>query len=78
MENRNVIFLETTSGLFPPSLGKTSQKIIPPSNGMDDHNYITDYDFLRNFHHYTSVLEPRTLSSADHIAVGRLSDTPPV
>ena len=45
---------------------------------MDDHNYITDYDFLRNFHHYTSVLEPRTLSSADHIAVGRLSDTPPV
>ena len=78
MESRNVIFIETTSRLFPPSLEETSQEIIPPSNGMDDHNDITDDDFLRDLHHYTSVLEPLPGPSAEHIALGGLSDNPPV
>ena len=35
---------------------KTSQQVNPPSNGMDDHNHITDGDFLHDFRDYTSVL----------------------
>ena len=77
-ESRNVIFIETPSHLFPPPLEETSQQVNPPSNGMDDHNYITDEDFLRHLREYTSVLEPLPGASADHIAVGRLSDNPPV
>ena len=78
MESRNVIFIETPSRLFPPPLKKTSQQVNPPSNGMDDHNYITDDDFLRDLRDYTSVLEPLPGASADQIAVGGLSDNPPV
>ena len=44
--------------------------------GMDDHNYITDDDFLRDLRDYTSVLEPLPGASAEHIAVSRLSDNP--
>ena len=54
MESRNVIFIETPSRLFPPPLEETSQQVNPPSNGMDDHNYITDDDFLRDLRDYTS------------------------
>ena len=43
---------------------------------MDDHNYITDDDFLRDLRDYTSVLEPLPGASAEHIAVSRLSDNP--
>ena len=38
MESWNVIFIETPSRRFPPQLEATSQQIIPPSNGMHDHN----------------------------------------
>ena len=72
MESRNVIFIETPLRLFPPPLEETSQQVNPPSNGMDDHNYITDDDFLRDLRDYASVLEPRPGASADHIAVGGL------
>ena len=78
MESRNVIFIETPSRLFPPPLEETSQQVNPPSNGMDDHNYIADDDFLRDLCNYTSVLEPLLGASADHIAVGGLSDNLPV
>ena len=76
MESRNVIFIETPSRLFPPALEENSQQIIPPSNGMDDHNYITDDDFLRDLRDYTSVLEPLPTESTDHMAAGGLSDNP--
>ena len=76
MEGRNVIFIETPSRLFPSALEETSQQIVPPCNGMDDHNYITEDNVLRDLRDYTSVLEP--LPGADHIAVGGLSDNPPV
>ena len=78
MKSRNVIFIETPSRLFPPPLKETLQQVNPPSNGMGDHNYITDDDFLRDLRGYTSVLEPIPGASADHIAVGGLSDNPPV
>ena len=45
---------------------------------MNDHNYITEDDFLRDLRHYTSVLEPLPGASADYIGVGGLSDNPPV
>ena len=45
MESSNDIFMETPSRLFPLSLEETSRQISPPSNGMDDHNYIADDDF---------------------------------
>ena len=79
MESRNIIFIETPSRLFPPPLEETPQQVNPLSNGMDDHNYITDDDdFLRDLRSYTSVLEPIPGASAHHIAVGGLSDNPPV
>ena len=78
MESKNVIFIETQSRIFPPSLDEASQQIIPPSNGMDDHNHITDDDFLRSLSDYTSVMEPLPAASAYHIAVGGFSDNPPV
>ena len=43
---------------------------------MDDRNYITDDNFLRDLRDYTSVLEPLPAASADHIALGGLSDNP--
>ena len=78
MESRNVIFIETRSRLFPPSLEATSQQITQPSNGMDDHNYVTDDDFLRDLRDRTSMLDPLPTTSADHIAMGGLSDNLPV
>ena len=45
---------------------------------MSDHNYSTDYDFLRDPRDYTSVLELLPGASADHIVVGGLSNNPPV
>ena len=57
---------------------ETSQQVNSPSNGIDDHNYITNNDFLRHLCEYTSVSEPIAGASANHIAVGRLSDHPPV
>ena len=45
---------------------------------MDNHNYITDDDFLRDLRDYLFVLEPLPAASADHIVVGVLSDNPPV
>ena len=78
MESSNDIFMETPSRLFPLSLEDTSQQIFPPSNDMDDHNYVTDDDFLSDLRDYTSVLEPLPAESADHIAVGGLSDNPSV
>ena len=75
MESRNVIFIETPSRLFPLPLEETSQQVTPPSNGMDDHNYITDDDVLRDLCDCTSVLEPLPGASAD---VGGLSDNPAV
>ena len=45
---------------------------------MDDHNCITDDGFLRDLCDYASVLEPLPGASADYIAVGGLSDNPPV
>ena len=78
MESRNVVFIETPSRLSPPPLEETSEQVNPPSNGMDDHNYITDDDFLLDVRYYSSVLEPLPGASADHIAVGGLSDNPPV
>ena len=38
LESRNVIFIETPSRLFPPPSEETSHRVIPPSNGRDDHN----------------------------------------
>ena len=64
--------------MFPPSLEEISRQIIAPSNGMDDLNYITDDDFLRDRRDYTSALEPLLGASSDHIPVGGLSDNPPV
>ena len=58
MESRDVVFIETPSRLFQPQLEETSQQVNPPSNGMDDHNYIIDGDFLRDLRDYTSVSEP--------------------
>ena len=58
MGSRNVMFIETLSRLFPPPLEETSRQVNPQSNGMDDHNYITEDDFLRDLRDYTSVLEP--------------------
>ena len=78
MESRNVIFIEAPSRLLPPSLEETSQQVNPPINGMDDHNYITDDYFLCDLRDYTSVLELIPGASADHIAVGGLSDNPPL
>ena len=78
IESQNVIFIATPSRLFPPPLEETSQQVNPPSNGMDDHNYITDEDFLRGLCNYTSILEPLPGASADHIVVDGLSDNPPV
>ena len=78
MESRNVISIEMPSRLFPPSLEETSQQIISPSNGMDNHNYITDDDFLRDLRDYLFVLEPLPAASADHITVGGFSDNLPV
>ena len=46
LESRKLVFIETLSRLFPPPLEKTSKEINPPSNGMIDHNYSTDDDFL--------------------------------
>ena len=48
LESRNAIFIETPSRLFPPPLEETLQQVNPPRNGMDDHNCITDDDFLRD------------------------------
>ena len=45
---------------------------------MDNHNYITDDDFLRDLRDYTFVLEALPGAFADHITVGGLSDNPPV
>ena len=78
MESRNVIFSETPSRLLQQPLEETSQQVHPPSNGMDGHNYITDDDLLRDLPDYTSVLDTIPGVSADHIAVGGLSDNPPV
>ena len=78
MESRNVIIIELPSRLFPPSVDETSQQIIPPSNEMDGHKYITDADFVRNLSDYTSVLEPLPTDSAEHIAMGGFSENPPV
>ena len=78
LESRNAIFIETPSRLFPPPLEETLQQVNPPRNGMDNHNCITDDDFLRDLRDYTSVLEPLPGASADHIAVGGVSDNPPV
>ena len=78
METRNVSFIETPSRLFPPSLEENSRQIIPQSNGMDDHNYITDVEILCDLRHYTSVLERLPGTSAGHNTVGGLSDNPPV
>ena len=39
---------------------------------------MTEDDFLRNRRDYSSVLEPLPGASADHIAVGGLSDNQPV
>ena len=78
IESQNVIFIATPSRLFPPPLEETSQQVNLPSNGMDDHYYITDDDFLCDLRDYTCVLEPLPGASADHIAVGGLSDNPPV
>ena len=77
MQSQNVIFIETSSRLLPPPLEETSQQVNQPSNGMDDHNYITYDDFLRDLRDYTSVLGPIPGVSADHIAVGGLSDNLP-
>ena len=45
---------------------------------MDNHNYITDDDFLRDLRDYTFVLEALPGAFTDHITVGGLSDNPPV
>ena len=45
---------------------------------MDDQNCVTDDDFLRDLRDYTSALEPFPAGSVDHIAVGGLSDNPPL
>ena len=78
MESRNVVFIETPSRLFPSPLQEISQQVSPPSNRIDDLNYITGDDFLRDLRDYASVWEPLPGASADHIAVGGLSDNPPV
>ena len=44
---------------------------------MDDHNYLTDDDFLRDLRD-TCMFELLPGASADYIAVGGLSDNPPV
>ena len=77
-ESRRVTFIETPSRLFLPSLQETSQQIIQPRNGMDNNNYVTDNDVLRDLHDYLSVLEPLPAGSADYIAVSGLSNNPPV
>ena len=48
VESRNVIFIEPSSRLFLPPLEENLQQVNPPRNGMDDHNYITDDDLLRD------------------------------
>ena len=78
MQSRSVVFIETPSRLFPPPLEESSPQINPPNNGMSDHNYSTDDDFLRDLRDYTSVLESLLGASADHITVGELSNNPPV
>ena len=77
MESKNVILIETQSRLLPPPSEETSPQISYSSNGMDDYNII-NRDFLRDLRDYTSVLEPLTATSANHIAVGGLSDNLPV
>ena len=78
MESRNIISVETPSRLFRPPLDESSQQVYPPSNSMDNHNYITNNGFLRDLPDYPSVLEPIPVASADHIGVGGLSDNLPV
>ena len=45
---------------------------------MNDHNYITDDDFLRDVRNLISVLDPLPGASADHITAGGLSTNPQV
>ena len=78
MERRKVIFIETPPRLFLSPLEEISQQVNPPSNGMDDHNYITDDDLLGDLRDIMSVLEPTPGASVDHIAVGGLPDSPQV
>ena len=77
MESKNVILIETQSRLLPPPSEETSPQISYSSNGMDDYNII-NRDFLRDLRDYTFVLEPLSRASANHIALGGLSDNPPV
>ena len=78
MESRNVALIETPSRLFPTPLDVTSKQTNPPSNGLSDYNYSTDDDFLLDLRDHTSVLESLPGASADDIAVGELSNNPPV
>ena len=56
--------------MFPPTLEETSQQVNSASNGMDDHNYITDDDFLRDLHFRVVFVV--------YSAVGGLPGHPPV
>ena len=77
MESRNVIFIETPSRLLPPPSEVSHTQLLPSSNATNVHIYTTD-DFLRGLRDYTSVLEPLTSASVDHLTAGGLSMNPPV
>ena len=66
MESRNVVLIET-----PP-------QILRWNNDLQGHNYATDEDFIRDVRDYTSVLDPLSGASIDHMTVGALSKNPQV
>lgn len=79
MESRNVTFIDAHWRLLPPPPEVISTQTASSSNGMDDHNNITDSKCLRNLrdYTYTSVLKPLPGASADRKAVGGFSADPP-
>ena len=45
-----------------------------PDRGNNDHNYITDDDFLRDLRSYTSVVDHPGSASTDHVTASRRSE----
>ena len=77
IESGSVIFIETSSLLFPPSLEENvpANYFAEQPHGL---THLTDDDFLRDLRDDTFELEPLPAESADHIAAGWLSDNPQV
>ena len=76
MASRNAIFIEIPSCLLPPLSEEMTPE--PLRWEVNDHNFITDDDFLRDIRDLTSVLDPLPGSSADYITVGGLPMKPQV